>query len=71
MISGLVPRRDKFNDKGIEVNKYLLSLCAENDFNFIDNSNINIETHLNTSGLHLNFRGTYILGGNFVNAIKL
>ena len=71
MISGLVPRRDKFNDKGIEVNKYLPSLCAENDFNFIDNSNINIETHLNTSGLHLNFRGTYILGGNFVNAIKI
>ena len=23
MISGLVPRRDKLNDKGIEVNKYL------------------------------------------------
>ena len=45
-ISGLVPRSEKLNVKRIDVNKYLLSLCAENDFNFIDNSNINIETHL-------------------------
>ena len=71
MIPGLVPRRDELKDKGIELNKYLLSLCAENDFTFIDNSNINIEIHLNISGFHLNFRGTDILGGNLVNAIKI
>ena len=71
MISGLVPRRDKLNDKGNLVNDDLKSLCAENNFHFIDNSNISVNTHLNNSGLHLNAHGTFILGSNFVNAIRL
>ena len=68
MISVIVPRSDHLNNKGMEVNKYLL-LCKENHFNFIDNSNIDTKTQLNNSGLHLNYNGTYALGGNFVRAV--
>ena len=71
IISGIVPRRDKLNDKGMEVNKYLIALCNSCNFYFLDHSNVNKETHLNTSGLHLNYNGTYVLGGNIVNAIKV
>ena len=71
MISGIVPRRDKFNDKGIEVNKVLCSLCSTYNFHFIDNKNVKIESHLNMGGLHLNNSGTYVLGGNLVDAMKL
>ena len=71
MVSGIVPRRDKLNGKGLEVNKCLISLCSVNNFHFINNANINTATHLNISGLHLNFKGTYTIGTNIVNAIKL
>ena len=70
MVSGIIARNDKYNVKGSEVNKFLISLCSTYNFNFIDNSNINVN-HLNTSGWHLNYNGTYVLGGNLVNAIKL
>ena len=68
MVSGIVQRRDKLNDKGNEVSKLLQSSCISKNFYFIDNSNINHEYHLNSSGLHLNTRGTYTLGNNFVHA---
>ena len=71
MISGIVPRRDKLNGKGVEVNKCLISLCNDNNIHFIDNMNVSTAFDLNTSGLHLNRKGTYVLGGNFVNAIML
>ena len=71
MVSGLVPRRDKLHGKGKEVNKLLQSLCISKKLFFIDNSNINPEYHLNNSGLHLNTRGTFILGSNLVDAINI
>ena len=71
MISGIVPRRDKFNGKGMEVNKYLISQCNVNNIHYIDNKNLNTTSDLNMSGLHLNKKGTYVLGGNLVNAIML
>ena len=71
MISGIVPRRDNLNEKAIEVNRFLQSSCSTYNFYFIDNGNINRETHLNLSGLHLNHNGTYVLGSNFVGAIRL
>ena len=64
-------RRDKQNNKGIKVNTLLVSLCSDYNIHLIDNSNIKTDIHLNNSGLHLNFKGTYVLGGNFVNAINL
>ena len=71
MVSGIVQRRDKLNEKGKEVNKPLQASCKSTNFYFIDNSNINTDYHLNGSGLHLNTRGTYTLGSNLVNAINL
>ena len=71
MISGIVPRRDNLQEKGKMVNSLLLSACAANDFHYIDNSNVDIYAHLNRGGLHLNFKGTYRLGSNFVDAIRI
>ena len=71
MISGIVPRRDNLNDKAKEVNIHLQNLCINYNFHFIDNGNVNKDTDLNMSGLHLNYKGTYVLGGNFVEAIRL
>ena len=71
MVSGIIPRNDKYNDKGMDVNKFLMSFCLTCKFHFIDNSNINKETHLNMSGLHLNAKGQYALGTNLLNSIKL
>ena len=71
MVSGIVPRRDNLNEKAKEVNILLKDLCCVYNFHFIDNTNVNKDTHLNMGGLHLNYNGTYVLGGNFVNAIRL
>ena len=71
MVSGIVPRNDNFNEKGIDVNNFLTTLCKNCKFNFIDNSNINKVTHLNTNGLHLNIKGQYVLGRNLLHSIKL
>ena len=70
MVSGIILRKDEYNVKGLEVNSCLVSLCSTYKFNFIDNSNISVN-HLNKSGLHLNYNGTYVLGGNLVDAIRL
>ena len=64
IVSGIIPRNNKYNDKGMDVNKFLISFCLTCKFYFIDNSNINKETHLNMSGLHLNAKGQYALGTN-------
>ena len=71
MISGIVPRRDHCNSKGKEVNNCLISLCNDKNIHFIDNMNVNTISDLNMSGIHLNRKGTYVLGRNFVNAIML
>ena len=55
----------------MEVNTCLISLCQSYNFYFNGRSNVNKETHLNTSGLHLNYKGTYVLGDDIVNAIRI
>ena len=69
MISGILPRNDELNSKGKSVNSNLKTLCKDK-YHFIDNSNIAFR-HLNSSKLHLNIDGDYMLGSNFVNAINL
>ena len=71
MVSGILPRRDKLDHKGKQVNESLKSLCSDFNFYFIDNDNISKDSHLNNSGLHLNYSGTYAFGANLVNAIKI
>ena len=43
--------------------------CERLRLGFIDNSNIDPESHLNGSGLHLNMEGTIILANNFIRAM--
>ena len=71
MVSCIAPRRDNLNQKAIKVNELLQSLCSNHNIHTIDNSNIKTNFHLNNSGLHLNYAGTYVLGGNIVNAINI
>ena len=71
MISGILSRRDNLNEMAIEVNKFLQISCSTYNFYFTDNANVNKESHLNLNGLHLNHKGTYVLGSNFVDAIRL
>ena len=68
-ISGITYRSDKWNTKGLKVNSILKSLCDENAFGYIDNSNITAR-HLNNSGLHLAFSGTSLLAQNFIRHIN-
>ena len=70
MLSSITPRNDKLNEKGAEVNSHLKSLCSIHNFTFIDNSNIIKSYHLNKCGLHLNYKGTNVLGSNMVDAIN-
>ena len=72
MVSGIVFRSDKYdlNAKGRNVNNLLIDKCAAASLCYIDNSNLN-ETHLNGSGLHLNFKGTKHLANNFLDCITL
>ena len=71
MISGIIPRRDNLSEKAMEVNKLLQNTCGSYNFYFIDNANVNKESDLNMGGLHLNYKGTYVLGGNLVKATRL
>ena len=69
LVSSIVQRRDKFNGKALEVNKALERECERMRLGFIDNSNIDPESHLNGSGLHLNMERTIILANNFIRAM--
>jgi len=67
-ISSLTPRSDSMNSRVIETNRILKQFANQNDWDFVDNSNIT-NAHLNKSGLHLNRRGTGILLENVTNHI--
>ena len=68
IVSGLVTRKDKRNDKVSEVNKHLTKFCRQNDWRFIEHNNIN-EKGLNRGGLHLNFAGNKRIFKNFYHGL--
>ena len=68
MISSLIKRSDRYEEKADLVNEKLKNICNQNSIDYIDNSNLR-DSHLSRDGLHLNFKGTLALGDNFVNAI--
>ena len=68
IVSGLVSRKDKLNDKVSEVNKHLKKFCHQNDWRFIEHNNIN-EKGLNRGGLHLNFAGNKRMFQNFYHGL--
>ena len=57
------------NDYLQEINRRIGGICRENNFNFIDNSNIT-EKHLFKDGLHLLYPGKVIVANNIINRIN-
>ena len=51
--------------------KILRKFCNQNDWGYVDHSNISADHDLNRSGLHLNAKGTARLASNFVKFLKL
>ena len=70
-VSGIISREDEFlNERNANVNKFLEELCKKSKFPFIDNSKINICTHLNRNGLHLNCIGDGKLAMTIISALR-
>ena len=67
-VSGLTVRRGYINQINT-INRMLKQKAGENNFTFIDNSNIELRL-LQQDGLHLQGKGTEILATNFINAIN-
>ena len=56
-MSGIIARRDQWNDKAKMVNNMARNYCLNKDSGYIDHDNINVRGHLNKGG------GGYILVG--------
>ena len=69
-VSGIIVRTDDTSmaDRVRETNCMLKSLCNQNDWRFISNSNVTA-VHLNYRGLHLNPSGSVVLQSNYKLAI--
>ena len=70
VISGLVPRGDDFETKRKRVNLMLADLCSENDYAFIEHTNIDASKHLNQSLIHLNRTGANLFESNLIRALR-
>ena len=46
VVSGIVPRKDRFRDKAKEKNKSLLAICASRNISFINHGNIDKTTRV-------------------------
>ena len=71
MYSSITARNDRYQEKAMDVNNELKLLCHENNYEYIDNSNIRTRYHICDDNLHLNEHGSVTLGKNFVNAIRI
>ena len=70
-ISSVLPRSNSnFQGNRHRLNKMLEQLCEENDFTFINNSNIVLRPHGHYDGVHLNEEGSHLLHENFVNVLN-
>ena len=58
LFSGIIPRSNKGNAKVVEVNRHLNNEYRMRNICFISDSNINRKIDCNSSGLHLNWKGT-------------
>ena len=70
-LSSLITRKDneELAAKVKQVNSVLHKFAKQNEWNFVNNSNITDE-HLNRGGLHLSQEGTKLLAQNYSNHIK-
>ena len=66
VVSVILPRRDKSNEKGTVVNEKTKELCLEKNIYFLEHRNFNPKYHLNGSKLYPNKKGSGILAFNFL-----
>ena len=57
VVSSIVKRENRFNNKAEEVNENLKNKCEEHNLQLIQHHNINPFRHTNAKGLHLNNYG--------------
>ena len=69
VISALVSRRDKLNEKVPEVNKLLKRYCRQHEWKLIEHNNIT-EKGLNKGGLHLSIEGNKRFFNNFCDSLS-
>ena len=71
LVSGIIPRKDQWDNKAELVNNHLKEMCKYANMDFIDNDkNFNPKKTLNNSKLHLNDKGSYKLSNMLVNYIS-
>ena len=69
ILSGIIPRRDEWNEKAMMVNNVVRNYCLNKDIGFIDYNNINVQGHLNKGGLHLNREGSKVFFNNLLETV--
>ena len=67
ILSAIVPRGDKLNEKAEEVNNLLEKACYQKQIGLIKHCNINTKRHLNRSKLYLNGCGKAVFIRNIRN----
>ena len=70
VVSSIVSRKDRFNNKAREVNENLKDKCEEHNLQLIQHHNINPFRHTNAKGLHLNNYGDKQLTRNLTSFIE-
>ena len=70
VISNIVPRRDKYKEKGEILSKVLNEACSKENIPVINHKNINPKRHLNRSKLHFNNYGNSIFVKNIRNFLS-
>ena len=70
VVSGLVPRYDRYEPKRVRVNYILRDLCLEHKFKYCEHSNIDASNHLNRSKVLLNKAGVSIFANNLLQATR-
>ena len=70
-VSNIIVRSDdsNLNEKGCEVNLHLTEICKERKLNLINHSKNIKPNHLNRGKLHLNQKGSKVLGDAFLKKI--
>ena len=66
VVSAMLPRRDKLNEKGTVVNEKTKELCLKKNIYFLQYRNFNPKNHLNGRKLHPNKMVSGILAFNFL-----
>jgi lysophospholipase L1-like esterase len=70
-ISSILPRDNRdFQINRQRLNDVLRGMCASNNFTFIENKGIVLDSHVAYDGVHLNKRGTDVLHTNIIDYIN-